>query len=277
MRPKTTHRDQYDDQLSRIAEQLQRAQNILFITGAGLSVDSGLPTYRGAGGLYNENITEEGFPIEQVLSGAMLESSPEVTWKYLSQIESRGRCAHCNQAHKIISRMQSRFARVWVLTQNIDGFHQEARSKNVIDIHGDLHRLYCPACGWRAFCKDYAALSIPPLCPDCNGVVRPDVVFFGEMLAQEKIGVLQRELDQGFDVYFSIGTTSVFPYIQLPILDAKRRGKFTVEINPCETNISHLFDARLPVGASTGMEAVWKKYCSRLKLKGRNKKFPRRG
>jgi len=260
MRPKTTHRDQYDDQLSRIAEQLQRAQSILFITGAGVSVDSGLPTYRGAGGLYNENITEEGFPVEQVLSGAMLESSPEVTWKYLAQIEVRGRRAHCNQAHKIISRMQSRFARVWVLTQNIDGFHQEALSQNVIDIHGDLHRLYCPACGWRAFREDYAVLSIPPHCPDCNGVVRPDVVFFGEMLAQDKLVLLQRELDQGFDVYFSIGTTSVFPYIQLPILDAKRRGKFTVEINPSDTQISHLFDVKLPLGASAALQAIWKAY-----------------
>src|SRR5512135_1950332 len=110
------------DDLSRIVEFLKNSRSILFVTGAGISADSGLPTYRGIGGLYNQGTTEEGIPIEMALAGDMLSSRPEVTWKYLAQIESRCRGARPNRAHEVIARMEKAFERVWVLTQNIDGF-----------------------------------------------------------------------------------------------------------------------------------------------------------
>ncbi|MFC1805221.1 NAD-dependent deacylase [Candidatus Omnitrophota bacterium] len=254
--------------IRQVARLLKGAKNILFITGAGISADSGLPTYRGIGGLYNQKTTEDGIPIEMALAGEMLSKRPEVTWKYLAQIEENCRKAKFNRAHEIISEMEKVFERVWVLTQNIDGFHRQAGSKNVIEIHGDFHKLACTHCGWRSRVDDYSSLEIPPRCPDCKKIIRPQVVFFGEQLPTEELQVLSDQLSQGFDIYFSVGTTSVFPYIQHPILDARYSGGFSVEINPSETQVSHLVDLKLSMGAAEALDVLWKEY---LKDKSGNK------
>jgi NAD-dependent deacetylase len=246
--------------IARIVALLKKSQNILFITGAGISADSGLPTYRGIGGLYNDKVTEEGMSIETALAGETLEARPEITWKYLSQIEKNCRSARYNRGHTVIAETEKRFERVWVLTQNIDGFHRAAGSRNVIDIHGDMHRLLCTRCGWRACIKDFSEIKIPPQCPQCKAIARPEVVFFGEMLPEEKLALLYRELRRGFDIYFSVGTTSVFPYIQQPILYAKSSGCPTIEINPADTEVSHMVDIKLGMGAAEALDAIWRGY-----------------
>lgn len=248
------------DKIAQVVSLLNKSKSILFITGAGLSADSGLPTYRGIGGLYNDKITEEGIPIEMALAGDTLEKRPQVTWKYLAQIENNCRNAKYNRGHEVIAEMEKRFERVWVLTQNIDGFHHAAGSKNIIDIHGDMHKLLCVKCGWRNAIKDFSEINIPPRCPECKGIVRPEVVFFGEMLPQDKLAVLSRELKRGFDLYFSIGTTSVFPYIQQPILSAKSCGLPTVEINPVETEVSHIVDIKLDMRAAEALDMIWSQF-----------------
>lgn len=247
--------------IAKVSALLKQAKSILFITGAGISADSGLPTYRGIGGLYNGGVTEEGIPIEMALAGSTLESSPEITWKYISQIEKNCRNAKFNRAHEVIAAMDKFFKRVWVLTQNIDAFHQQAGSRNVIDIHGDMHKLLCKKCSLRMAVKDYSQISIPPLCPKCKTIMRPEVVFFGEMLPEEKLEILRTQLTVNFDIYFSIGTTSVFPYIQQPILYAKMHGRPTIEINPAETEISPLVDIKLPLKAAEAMDLIWKDFC----------------
>jgi len=249
------------DKILQTARLLKDCRSILFITGAGISADSGLPTYRGIGGLYNGRTTDEGIPIEMALAGEMLNRRPEVTWKYLSQIEKNCRGATFNRAHEVIADMERHFERVWVLTQNIDGFHQAAGSQNVIDIHGDFHNLVCMQCSWRTTVRDYSGLkTIPPRCPECNHIVRPEVVFFGEMLPYEKLQILMRETHKGFDIYFSVGTTSVFPYIQQPILQARALNRPTIEINPSETEISDLVDIKISLGAAEALDRIWKEY-----------------
>ena len=243
--------------IAQIVALLKKSKSILFITGAGISADSGLPTYRGIGGLYNDKITEEGIPIEMALAGETLEKHPEITWKYLSQIEKNCRNAKYNRGHEVIAEMEKHFQRVWVLTQNIDGFHRAAGSKNVIDIHGDMHKLLCAKCGWRKTIKDFSQIEIPPKCPDCNTTARPDVVFFGEMLPEDKLALLYRELKLGFDIYFSIGTTSVFPYIQQPIFLARSCGRPTVEINLADTEVSDIVDIKLGMRAAEALDMIW--------------------
>jgi NAD-dependent deacetylase len=248
--------------ISKIVNLLKHCQSILFITGAGISADSGLPTYRGIGGLYNDRLTEEGITLEMALAGQTLERQPALTWKYLSQIEKNCRQAKFNRGHEVIAAMEGCFERVWVLTQNIDGLHQAAGSRNIIDIHGDMHKLACMSCCWRGKVKDYSAIDIPPRCPECAGICRPEVVFFGEMLPLDKLAVLERELRQGFDIYFSIGTSSVFPYISQPIAAAKQRGRPTVEINPDDTQISALVDIKLRMPAAEAMDRIEKGFLS---------------
>lgn len=246
--------------IAKISQLLKKCRSILFITGAGISADSGLPTYRGIGGLYNDKLTEDGMPVEMALAGETLKKHPAVTWKYLSEIEKNCRNAKFNRGHAVIAEMEKRFERVWVLTQNIDGFHHAAGSHNVIDIHGNMHKLTCMSCGWRGEVKDYSLIDIPPRCPDCAGIARPEVVFFGEMLPIDKLAVLKRELTQGFDIYFSIGTSSVFPYIQQPIVVANHLGRPTVEINLQDTEISGLVDIKLRMGAAVALDKIWKEY-----------------
>ncbi|MFA5114828.1 MAG: NAD-dependent deacylase [Candidatus Omnitrophota bacterium] len=247
--------------IAKIAGLLKNSKSILFITGAGISADSGLPTYRGVGGLYNDKATEEGISVEMALAGETLREHPEVTWKYLLQIERNCRRATFNRGHKVIAEMERHFERVWVLTQNIDGLHRTAGSRNIIDIHGDMHSLICPSCGWHDSLEDYSNLDIlPPHCPQCRGVVRPDVVFFGEMLPQEKLTVLMRQLREGFDIYFSIGTSSVFPYISQPIIAAAHLGRPTVEINPGSSDVSDIVSIKLSMGAAEALDLIWEDY-----------------
>lgn len=241
--------------VARIVAELRRARRLLFITGAGISAESGLPTYRGIGGLYNNQTTEDQFPIETALSGAMLEANPAITWKYLHQIEKSCRGARFNDAHAIIAEWQERFE-VCVLTQNIDGFHRDAGSRNLIEIHGDIHDLLCTRCDYTVTVPDYSELEMPPSCPRCQSPVRPRVVLFGEVLPSGAIQHLYRELDQGFDLVFSIGTTSVFPYIAGPVVQASQIGIPTVEINPTDTNVTHFVGYKLPSGAAASLRAI---------------------
>ena len=241
--------------VARVVEEMRRARRLLFITGAGISADSGLPTYRGFGGLYNNQATEDHFSIETALSGSMLEANPAITWKYLHQIENSCRGARFNDAHAIIAEWQDQFD-VCVLTQNIDGFHRDAGSRNLIEIHGDIHDLYCTRCNYAATVTDYSALDLPPSCPRCHALVRPKVVLFGEVLPSHAIQHLYAELDRGFDLVFSIGTTSVFPYIAGPVVQASQMGIPTVEINPTDTNVTRFVDHKLASGAVVSLRAI---------------------
>lgn len=252
--------EQWAAQVAAVADVLARAERVLFITGAGISADSGLPTYRGVNGLYNEQATDDGWAIEEALSGDMLRSRPEITWKYLFQIEAGCRSARPNPAHHALAEVERRKPGSMVLTQNIDGLHRDAGSRNLIEIHGNLHRLRCTGCSHRAGVSSYAGLPVPPVCPQCGSVVRPEVVLFGEALDRDDTRRLYAGLVEGFDVVFSIGTTSVFPYIVEPVAWALRAGVPTVEINPAETQISPHVQYRLPVGAAAALDAVMAKW-----------------
>jgi len=243
--------------IDTVVKHLANVSSLLFITGAGVSADSGLPTYRGIGGLYNVEHPEEGIAIEDILSGEMIRHRPELTWKYLGEVEKSARGATFNRGHEVIAAMEARFPRVWTLTQNIDGFHRAAGSKNVLEIHGRLDELSCMKCDYQRTVKDYDELSIPPHCPQCGAMLRPDVVLFGEQLPVDVVERFYTELDAGFDAVFSVGTTSSFPYIAGPVEMARRRGWFSVEINPGSTRVSSLVDVKIPLGAAAALDAIW--------------------
>ena len=235
-----------------IARDLRASRRVLFVTGAGISADSGLPTYRGVGGLYNDEATEDGLAIEDALSGECLTIRPEITWKYLAQIERNCHNVQPNAAHHAIATFEQRFE-VVVLTQNIDGLHIKAGSSNVIEIHGTLDERFCAHCGAPADARDSA---VPPRCARCGEIVRPRVVLFGEMLPEGAINRLHDELARGFDMVFVIGTTAVFPYIAEPVLRAVRGGIPTVEINPARTRLSDLVRYYLPQRAAKALPMI---------------------
>lgn len=249
--------------IEQVADRLARAQRALFITGAGLSADSGLPTYRGVGGIYDDGLTEDGVPFEVALSGEMFRTRPEVTWRHLMRVEAASRGARPNRGHEVLAQLEHTLPHACVLTQNVDGFHAAAGSANLIEIHGNLHDLVCTACARPETVDDYSGLGLPPECSHCAGLMRPDVVLFGEMLPFKALDQLAEEAGRGFDIVVSIGTTSIFPYIAEPVLMANRCGAATAEINPAATEVSELVDVRLTERAAPVLSAIWERFQAR--------------
>lgn len=246
---------------SRVGELMSRAERILFITGAGFSVDSGLPTYRGIGGLYEARDTPHGMPIEEALSGAMFRERPDVTWRYLWEIAARCRGAKPNRGHAILAEIEREKPDTWVLTQNVDGLHVAAGSRNVIEIHGRASDLYCIGCGERyegekRLFGGYAMAPKPPECPSCGAILRPDVVLFGELLPETEVAKLEGLIDLGIELVVSAGTSSLFPYIVAPMKMARDAGVPTVEINTSETEASRYADYRIEESCADAMERI---------------------
>jgi len=275
-----------EQKLEAVAAELRRAKRVLFFTGAGISADSGLPTYRGVGGLYNTGMTEEGYPIEQCLSASMFRVRPDITWKYMFQIGEAVMQCEPNSAHKVIAQWEKEFAqsggKVVVFTQNIDGYHRLAGSENVLEIHGSLGTLFCTKCSWEmpldlttrhsregenpddrlgildSRLRGNDGSSVPK-CPKCNAVIRPRIVMFEEMLPRQVLMQFEEEFDNGngFDMVFSIGTTAMFPYITGPVSMAIYCGKTTVEINPVVGELSHRVTYHLPMKAADALTRLF--------------------
>ena len=237
--------EDYRSTLGGAVAALRAAHRVLIITGAGISADSGLPTYRGIGGLYESDLTDDGIAIEDALSGPMMAARPEIAWKYIAQIASACRGKGHNAAHEAVAEIERRVPECCVLTQNIDGFHRRAGSRSLIEIHGNLDSLLCTGCGREREVRDFDGMSLPPHCSDCGAIERPRVVLFGEMLPEPALAALHDYLSRGVDLVISIGTTSVFQYIAGPVIDAARMGVATVEINPGESEVSSLVRYRL--------------------------------
>ncbi len=261
--------------IAAVADLIAGSEGVLFITGAGISVASGLPTYRGIGGLYEGKETEDGMPIEVALSGQMLRERPDVAWKYLWQIADAVRGAKPNRGHEVIVEMERRKPESWVLTQNVDGLHRAAGSRNLIEIHGRAYSLFCVDCDFRCDGEPFlygngATKSIsvhkpdPPSCPRCGGLVRPDVVLFGEQLPAAEVTKLESLLGRELQAVISVGTSSLFPYITAPVQIAREFGVPTVEINSGRTEISDIYDYRIEMDAAEALESLWAAYRERL-------------
>jgi len=230
--------------LRRLAEVLKGAQRVLFITGAGVSAESGVPTFRGATGAFADGLTEEGMPWEQVLSGSTFINNPRLSWKYFFRLEQSLRGKKPNAAHRVIAALQTSERHICVATQNIDGLHQSAGSKNVIELHGNLRRIVCTGCDYRVYYETFEGMPELPLCPRCQGILRPDAVLYEETLPEGALELFEAKQHKGFDLVFSVGTTSLFYYVTQPVMAAARKGLPVLEINLEETPVSHLANYR---------------------------------
>jgi NAD-dependent deacetylase len=162
-------------------------------------------------------------------------------------LEKSCRGAQPNVAHEALAGWEENGMHICVLTQNVDGLHERAGSKGVIPIHGTLRNILCTACMATQEVENYEGLSPLPLCDHCNGILRPQVVLFGEALPQREVSRLYREMALGFDGVISIGTSSVFPYIAAPMRYAREWGALAVEVNPEITEVSPYADLRFPL------------------------------
>lgn len=245
--------------LESIAAVLRRAREVVVFSGAGLSADSGIPTFRdGATGLWNNVDPDEVASIEGFLR------KPRVVWDWLLQLKNLVDDRHPNAGHQAIARLEDLCTgkRLTVITQNIDGYHTQAGNAQVLEVHGTIHRVRCHRrCGFAAVWEQSAVEPFP--CPNCGGPVRPDLVLFGEMLDEEVFAAAGiRSLNA--DLFFCVGTSfTVQPAARLPVW-AKGAGATVVEVNPHPTPLSDAADYSIRAGASQFFGAL----CARLQESG---------
>ncbi len=214
-----------------IIGRIRAAQSIVVLTGAGISAESGVPTFRDAQtGLW------ANFKAEELATPQAFLRNPEMVWNwYMMRREMIGQ-AKPNAGHFALARMELKTPRFLLVTQNIDNLHRLAGNKNLIEIHGNIQRTKCFDEGTGVEEWD-ASSGVPPKCPRCGGLLRPDVVWFGEMLSPGAYEAAA-EAARKCDVFFSIGTSSiVYPAASLPY-EALSRMRLTIEINPEETPLS---------------------------------------
>jgi NAD-dependent deacetylase len=230
----------------RLVERLRDVRSVGAITGAGVSRGSGLPTYRGKGGIYDD--PDEGDRTVEALSGPTLAVDPDRTWRAVVKLARQAQDAHPSAAHRALAGIERVAERFVLLTQNVDGLHQAAGSRHVIDIHGDVLATRCLSCASEGRLERDVLLALEeaPRCPACGGVLRPGAVLFGEMLPADKVERMVEEFHRNVpDMVLIVGTSAMFPYITEPVFTAVARGKLTVEVNPEATPTSNLVEFSL--------------------------------
>ncbi|HEY4055533.1 MAG TPA: Sir2 family NAD-dependent protein deacetylase [Kofleriaceae bacterium] len=255
-RKRLTRFEMWREKLDAVGAMLAQARSALVISGTGLSVEAGMPVYRNLLGL-EKNEPNDAKLIETALSAETFQRNPEMTWKYLMRMEAGQRAVAPSRAHEVIAALSQRIPRTVVLTTATDRLHQRAGSRNVIEMHGALYDLRCPRCELVTRHETFDTLNIPPPCPQCGGVMRPTLAFYGEALSEEPFARLQEELDQGFDIVIAIGIVQMYPYLARPIILARAENSPTVEIGELNSDVSEFVDFRFKGASVETVERIW--------------------
>ena len=209
------------------------ASSVVVLTGAGVSAESGVPTFRGGG----NSTVWKGMPFDVISSARMVQSDLPAVWEWFDYRRDLLKSVQPNPAHVAIASWQERFPQLTLVTQNIDGLHQKAGSRDVIELHGNIWRARCVTCSMRIELNE----PRPDACVGCGDNLRPDVVLFGELLPS---GAYERAAAaaSACELCFVVGTSAlVYPAANIPGI-AKAAGAYLVEVNPEETPLSTFCD-----------------------------------
>jgi NAD-dependent deacetylase len=228
--------------LARAAQALVKAEQLVVLTGAGMSKESGIPTFREA----RQGLWAEYDPVEMATYEGFLRNPPLV-WSWYEHRFGMVESAEPNSGHLAIAEMEKRLPSVTVVTQNVDGLHQAAGSTHVLELHGSIRRYRCLGGRHTGFTPASFAgqAEKPPRCPYCQQMLRPEVVWFGEYLPQDVLAEAY-SLSQSCDVMLVIGTSGVVqPAASLPFV-AKAVGATIIDVNPDADEIAQMADVFLP-------------------------------
>ena len=215
-----------------VTKKLKEAQKIVFVTGAGISQESGIPTFRGKDGLWRN------YDAMKLATIDAFYENPKLVWEWYNERRKNIFSVEPNLGHKAIAELE-KFVKVVTLTQNIDGLHQRAGSTKVLELHGSIIEIKCTVCEFKnKILTEFT--NTPPLCK-CGNILRPNVVWFGEPLPQD---IWQEAMTHASkcDVMVIVGTSLVVsPANTLPLY-AKQNNAFLIELNPEETMMSYDMD-----------------------------------
>jgi len=212
---------------------LKEASSLVFFTGAGISAESGIPTFRGKEGLWKK------FRPEELANFNAFISNPETVWEWYNHRKKIIHESQPNEGHLTIAQMQKYFDKVTVVTQNVDNLHRRAGSNNIFELHGNIERNFCINC--KEFYNEELDFSKGiPKCK-CGGLIRPDVVWFGEMLPEDQFRGGE-SVSFNSDIFFVVGTSAVIYPASGLVTVAKQGGAVIVEVNIEQTEISSIAD-----------------------------------
>lgn len=218
-----------------LRERFARAKRVFVLTGAGVSAESGVPTFRGGGNA----AVWKGMPFDVISSAEMVERNLPAVWEWFDYRRNLLDSLLPNAAHFQIALWQQSFAEFTLVTQNVDGLHQKAGSRDVVELHGSIWRARCTAC--RFDYDMFADSKRPDACLECGSSLRPDVVLFGEMLPAGAFEFAAERASQ-CELCFVVGTSAlVYPAAGLPEI-AKAAGAYVCEVNPELTPLSETCD-----------------------------------
>ncbi len=218
-----------EGELKAARDRIASARSITVLTGAGISADSGVPTFRGEGGLWKQ------FRAEELATPEAFESHPEIVWEWYQWRRKIIAEKSPNPAHTALVLLEQTCPGFTLITQNVDGLHALAGSRKMIELHGSLWRLRCIGCGRIT---ENRSLELPPLpaCKDCGALLRPDVVWFGEAIDPADLQTSLEACKTG-EVFLVVGTSGVVqPAASFASL-AKAHGAFTIEVNTVDSEM----------------------------------------
>lgn len=227
--------------IRRAADLLATARSIAVLTGAGVSAESGVATFRDAqAGLWTR------FDPQQLASQEGFAADPGLVWRWYMQRLTMVEQAQPNPGHRALAQLEQLAPSVTLVTQNVDDLHERAGSRTVLHLHGSIARFRCNVCeASHSLSANERASSQPPDCVACGGAVRPAVVWFGEMLPERVLDHAHRAVKH-CDVMLVVGTSGVvYPAAQLPFL-AKQSGAHVIDVNPEPNPISEIAEVYLP-------------------------------
>ncbi len=217
---------------------LQQRQAICVLTGAGISAESGVPTFRGTDGLWKK------FRPEELANFDAFIRNPQLVWEWYNYRRQLIERVAPNQGHIALATIEHLVEDFTLVTQNVDNLHRRAGSKHILELHGNIMQSYCIDCGTKDAPPDFSSGDKIPHCKSCGGLVRPDVVWFGETLPQDVFEEAERAA-QRCGLFMCVGTSAiVYPAASLP-MTAKQAGAYTVEVNVERTEQSRMFDEML--------------------------------
>jgi NAD-dependent deacetylase len=220
-----------DGKLDEARRLLKGARTVTVLTGAGVSAESGLATFRDSGGLWEKH------RVEDVATMEGFERDPELVWRFYNARRKAAQTAEPNPAHLALAGLGAG-RKVTVLTQNVDGLHQKAGSDDVVELHGNIWRVRCSRCA-AVYADRPVELPFPPRCERCPGMLRPDVVWFGELL-DPRILALAEEATVSCDLFLVVGTSAQVQPAAAFAFRAYDRGIPVVEVNKEPTPVSNL-------------------------------------